>query len=236
MHACALAKELGIKRVVIPSLSGVLSAWGMLLSDLRRDYLQTQIVALSASDAAEQINDAFAALEEQAYQEYEAENIDRSRIRFMRYGRLRYQNQEHSTEIDLPGGEITPASMHDIIEHFHTNYEREYTYRLDAPVEFVTYHLIAFAEVDKLKPQKLPLNENSIDDAVKGRREVDFLSDDVHLATVFSGDALAPGMRFSGPAIIEEAEATVVISPDVKCQVDEYGNYQLLMAQGGSNG
>ena len=51
---------------------------------------------------------------------------------------------------------ITPDQIDDILEHFHTNYEREYTYRLDAPVELVTYHLIAMAEVDKLKPEKLP--------------------------------------------------------------------------------
>jgi N-methylhydantoinase A len=235
MHACALAKELGIKKVVVPNLSGVFSAWGMLLSDLRRDYLQTQIVELTTPDAARQINDAFSAIEEQACQEYETEHIDRSRIRFMRYGRLRYQNQEHSTEIDLPGGEITSALMDNIIEHFHTNYEREYTYRLDAPVEFVTYHLVAYAEVDKLKPQKQRMSKKPVEHAVKGRREVDYLSDGVHVATVYRGDALAPGMRFSGPAIIEEVEATVVIPPDVTCQVDAYGNYQILMTQGENN-
>ena len=73
MHACALAKELGIKKVIIPSLSGVFSAWGMLLSDLRRDYLQTQIVELSDPDAADQIDQALTRLEEQAIQEYAAE-------------------------------------------------------------------------------------------------------------------------------------------------------------------
>ncbi len=55
----------------------------MLLSDLRRDYLLTQIVDLSDPDAAQQLADTFAALEEQAYQEYEAENIDRSRVQFL---------------------------------------------------------------------------------------------------------------------------------------------------------
>ncbi len=236
LHACALAKELGIKKVVIPNQSGVFSAWGMLLSDLRRDYLQTRIVELSAPKTAEQLNDTFAALEEAAYQEYEAENIARSRVRFFRYGRLRYQNQEHSTEIDLPGGTITASQMDDILEHFHTNYEREYTYRLDAPVELVTYHLIAMAEVDKLKPKKLPKSESTVEDAVKGHREVDYLEAGIHQATLYNGDALTPRMSFAGPAIIEEAETTVVIPPDMLCHVDEYGNYQILTAsQGGTH-
>jgi N-methylhydantoinase A len=235
MHACALARELGIKKVVIPNLSGVFSAWGMLLSDLRRDYLQTRIVELTEPERAEQLNDTFAALEETAYQEYEAENIDRSRVRFLRYGRFRYQNQEHSTEIDLAGGTISPDQMADILEHFHTNYEREYTYRLDAPVELVTYHLIALAEVDKLKPEKQPTDNGQAEEAVKGQREVDFLGAGIHQATLYDGNALAPGMNFAGPAIIEEAEATVVIPPDMPCHIDEYGNYQILTAQGGTH-
>jgi N-methylhydantoinase A len=230
MHAYALAKELGIKKVVIPHLSGVFSAWGMLLSDLRRDYLQTRIVELSSPKTAAQLNDTFAALEEAAYQEYEAENITRSRVHFLRYGRFRYQNQEHSTEIDLPNGIITADQMDDILEHFHANYEREYTYRLDAPVELVTYHLIAVAEVDKLKPQKLSKSKSKVDDAVKGYRDVDYLEAGIHQATLYDGPALASGMSFVGPAIIEEAEATVVIPPDLPCHVDEYGNYQILTA------
>ncbi|MFN8455199.1 MAG: hydantoinase/oxoprolinase family protein [Anaerolineae bacterium] len=230
MHACALAKELSIKKVVIPHLSGVFSAWGMLLSDLRRDYLQTRIVELTSPETATQINDAFAALEEAAYREYEAENIARSRVRFLRYGRFRYQNQEHSTEIDLPNEAITPNRMAAILEHFHTNYEREYTYRLDAPVELVTYHLIALAEVDKLEPHKLPQGKGKVEDAIKGYREVDYLEAGLHRATLYDGHLLAPGMSFTGPAIIEEAEATTVIPPGMPCHVDEYGNYQILTA------
>jgi N-methylhydantoinase A len=235
MHACALAKELGIKKVVIPNMSGVFSAWGMLLSDLRRDYLQTHIVELTTPEAASQLSHTFAQLEETAYQEYEAENINRSRVRFLRYGRFRYQNQEHSTEIDLPGGDITPDKMGHIVEHFHANYEREYTYRLNAPLELVTYHLIALAEVDKLKPEKLPPGAGTAADAIKGMREVDYLEAGLHQATLYNGSALAPGISFTGPAIIEEAEATVVIPPGMPCHVDEYGNYQILTAQGGSH-
>jgi N-methylhydantoinase A len=228
MHACALAKELSIKKVIIPNLSGVFSAWGMLLSDLRRDYLQTRIVELSTPETANQLDDTFAALEEAAYQEYEAENIARSRVRFLRYGRFRYQNQEHSTEIDLPGGAITADRMAGILEHFHTNYEREYTYRLDAPVELVTYHLIALAEVDKLTPHPLPKGRGKVEVAIKGYREVDYLEAGLQRATLYNGHLLAPGMSFTGPAIIEEAEATVVIPPGMPCHVDEYGNYQII--------
>ncbi len=231
MHACALARELGIKKVVIPRLSGVFSAWGMLLSDLRRDYLQTQIVELSGVVGAAQINTALSMLEEQAIQEYAAENIDRSRVHFIRYGRCRYQNQEHSVEIALPGGIITAEQIEAIREHFASEYEREYTYRLTAPAELVCYHLIAIAEVDKLKPEKHPKTGRKLLDALKGRREVDFVESGIHQATIYNGDRLEPSMSFTGPAIIEEADTTIVIPPDLPCFMDDFGNYCIQTAK-----
>ncbi len=231
MHACALAKELGIKKVVIPRLSGVFSAWGMLLSDLRRDYLQTQIVELNGVEGASQINTALSMLEEQAIQEFAAENIDRSRVHFIRYGRCRYQNQEHSVEITLPNGIITTNQIEAIREQFDSEYEREYTYRLPAPAELVGYHLIAIAEVDKLKPEKHPKTGRKLLDAIKGEREVDFVESGIHQATIYDGDALEPGMSFTGPAIIEEADTTVVIPPDLPCSMDDYDNYCIQSAK-----
>jgi N-methylhydantoinase A len=231
MHACALARDLGIKKVVIPRLSGVFSAWGMLLSDLRRDYLQTHIVELSGLEAAAQINTALSMLEEQAIQEFASENIDRSRVHFIRHGRCRYQNQEHSVEITLPNGIITANQIEAIREHFDSEYEREYTYRLPAPAELVGYHLIAIAEVDKLKPRKHLKTGRKLLDAIKGKREVDFVESGIHQATIYEGDALEPGMSFTGPAIIEEADTTVVIPPDLPCYLDDYGNYCIQSAK-----
>jgi N-methylhydantoinase A len=230
MHACALAKELGVKKAVIPSLSGVFSAWGMLLSDLRRDYLQTQIVELSGPQASAQINQALTMLEEQAIQEFAAENIERSRMHFLRYGRCRYQNQEHFVEIALPDGAITSAQIDTIVENFRTNYEREYTYRLDAPAELVCYHLVAIAEVDKLKPEVHPRTGRKVEAAVKGKREVDFVEAGIHQATIYNSDALEPGMSFVGPAIIEESGTTVVLPPGLPCHIDDYGNYCIQTA------
>ena len=232
MHACALARELSIKKVVIPKQSSVFSAWGMLLSDLRRDYLLTCIVDLSAEGAAAQLDGELRGLEEKALQEFAAEDIDCSRVRFLRYGRCRYQNQEHSVEIVLPDGEITAEQLAAIRERFDTDYEREYTYRLEAPVELVSYHLVALAEVDKLEPEKLPVTGRKLEDAIKGQREVDYVEAGVHTATIYDGDGLEPGMSFAGPAIIEEYGATTVIPPGLPCHVDDYGNYHILEVGG----
>jgi N-methylhydantoinase A len=231
MHACALARELNIKKVVIPKQSSVFSAWGMLLSDLRRDYLQTQIVDLTAEGAAAQLDEELRQLEEKALREYAAENIDPARVHFLRYGRCRYQNQEHSVEIVLPDGEITAGQIEAIRKRFDTDYEREYTYTLAAPVELVVYHLVAIAAVDKLKPEKLPTTGRKLEDAVKAERKVDYAEAGIHRATIYNGDALEPGMSFVGPAIIEESGATTVIPPGLPCRVDDYGDYHIHTTQ-----
>jgi len=136
-------------------------------------------------------------------------------------------------EIILPGGEIAAAQIDAIRERFDTDYEREYTYRLTAPVELVAYHLVAIAAVDKLKPEVLPGAgpEADVSQAVKEKREVDYVEAGIQQATILDGDALAPGMHFAGPAIIEEAGATTVIPPGLPCHVDDYGNYHIQTAQ-----
>lgn len=230
MHATSLARDLGIKKVVIPNLSGVFSAWGMLLSDLRRDYLKTQIVEFNSENAARQINDELNKMQAQALKEYESENIDASKVHFQRYGRCRYQNQEHSVEIMLPDGEINKKQLDVIVETFHSGYQKEYTYRLEAPAEMVTYHVVAIAEVDKLKPQKKAQTGRKLASAVKGTRDVDYIEAGILPATIYNGDFLEPGMKFTGPAIIEEAGTTIVIHPDMPCSVDDYGNYLIQTA------
>ncbi len=68
-------------------------------------------------------------------------------------------------------------------------------------------------------------------DAIKGKRDVDFVESDIHQATVYDGDSLEPGMSFTGPAIIEEADTTVVIPPDLPCFMDDFGNYCIQTAK-----
>jgi N-methylhydantoinase A len=227
MHACALAEELGIKEAVIPKQSAVFSAWGMLMSDLRRDYIQTQIVELSKDNTAELLNSALDHLKKTALDKFSEESIESSRIRFEPFGRFRYQNQEHWVEVSLPEGAISQNQIDDISENFHINYEREYTYRLDAPVELVSFHMVAIAEVGKLIPEKLPITGRKIDEVIKGNREVDFTEQGLHDSMILNGDLLEPGMNFTGPAVIEEPGTTIVIPPGMPSHVDDYGNIHI---------
>jgi N-methylhydantoinase A len=223
MHAVALASELGIGRVVIPRAADVFSAWGMLMSDLRRDYFVTRLLTLHA-DNAPRIDALLREIEAGAAGQFEREGIERAGLRFLRYGKLRYENQEHGVEVLLPEGVVDAGAVEEIADLFHRSYEREYTYRLDAPVEFVGAHVVALAEVGKLAPAPLPRSGRQLGDARKGRRNVDYATEGVHEADVYVGELLEPGMEFEGPAIVESRSSTVVVHPGNDLAVDDYGN------------
>jgi N-methylhydantoinase A len=159
--------------------------------------------------------------------QFERERIEAGRIRFLRYGKLRYENQEHSVEVLLPEGVVDADAAAEIEGLFHRTYEREYTYRLDAPVEFVGAHVVAIAEVGKLEPKALPRSGRTLGDALKGRRSVDYATEGVHEAEIYVGEMLEPGMGFDGPAIVESRNSTVVVHPGNELAVDDYGNVRI---------
>jgi N-methylhydantoinase A len=223
MHAVALAAELGIRKVVIPRAADVFSAWGMLMSDLRRDYFVTRLTSMNAENAA-RIDELLAETTRTALDQFAREGIAPEQIRFVRFGNLRYENQEHSVEVQLPDGPVDEAAVAAIADTFHGSYEREYTYRLDAPIEFVGAHVVAIGEVGKLSPAPLPVTGRPVGDALKGRRPVDYATEGVHDADIYTGELLEPGMSFSGPAIVETSGSTIVIHPGNEVSVDDYGN------------
>jgi N-methylhydantoinase A len=228
MHAVALAQELGVKKVVIPAGASVFSAWGMMMSDLRRDYFVTNLADLSG-DSADSIEALFAETEDRARDQYAAEGIDRAKAKFLRFAKFRYQNQEHTTEVLLEDGPVTAERIAAIEASFHETYEREYTYRLDAPVELVGIHLVASAEVGKLTMKSEEPTGNPASDALKGKRDVDYALEGVHQADIYDGTKLESGMTFAGPAVVEDPGTTIVIHPGNQVAVDGYRNIRITI-------
>lgn len=225
MHGVALGQELQVKKVVVPAAASVFSAWGMMMSDLRRDYFVTHLADLDEG-AGVNIEDVFAQSEAQARATFTTEGVDQSQLTFLRYGKFRYQNQEHTTEV-LIEGEITDGRLNQIAEDFRATYEREYTYRLEAPVEMVGIHLVARAEVGKLEMIAALLGDTDATPALKGTRDVDYALEGTHTADIYDGEKLNPGMEFSGPAIVEDSGATIVVHPGNRVSIDPYRNIHI---------
>jgi N-methylhydantoinase A len=231
MHAVALAVELGMTKVVVPRAADVFSAWGMLMTDLRRDSYVTRLAPLAAERAGD-VDGWVREVEAQAVAQFAGEGIEADRVQLARFARLRYENQEHSVEVPLPDGSIDAAAVEAVAGAFHAAYEREYTYRLDAPVELVGIHVVASADVGKLAPAQLPVTGADVASARKAVREVDFELAGTHAADVYDGAALEPGMAFTGPAIVETSGTTVVVRPGDRVRVDEYGNLHIELGTG----
>ena len=231
MHGSALARELGVTHVVIPEGASVFSAWGMMMSDLRRDYFVTRLTDFLPAHA-----DAIASLvdevETTALAQFAVEGIAADAVSFLRYGKFRYQNQEHSVEVLLPLGRIDAATVDAITDDYHSAYEREYTYRLRAPVELVGVHLVASSEVGKLAPAEKPVTGRSLAEALKPSRLVDFALEGEHETAIYDHGLLEPGMRIAGPAVIEEAGTTMVIHPGDGAEMDGFGNIHIRVKEG----
>jgi len=227
MHAVALGQELQVKKVIVPAAASVFSAWGMMMSDLRRDYFVTQLVDLNEG-AGVTIERVFAQAETKAMATFTDEGVDSDAVTFLRYGKFRYQNQEHTTEVLLEGA-VTDAALEGIAEDFRSAYEREYTYRLEAPVEMVGIHLVARAEVGKLEMIPAPLGDVDPSGAIKGKRMVDYALEGKREATIYDGEKLNPGMSFVGPAVVEDPGTTIVIHPGNGVSVDAFRNVHITL-------
>ncbi|MDE0390015.1 MAG: hydantoinase/oxoprolinase family protein, partial [Rhodospirillales bacterium] len=210
----------------VPADASVFSAWGMMMSDLRRDDVLTLLLDLTPENAAA-IEGAFAGTEERARSRFAAEGIAASAVRLARLGKFRYQNQEHTTEVPLDAGPITADGVVVIEAAFHETYEREYTYRLDAPVEMVGLHVVATVDIGKLSMTTRQATGRALEDAQKGTRRVDYALEGVQEAAIYDGERLEPGMAFDGPAIVEDPGTTVVIHPGNRAEMDGYGNIRI---------
>lgn len=226
MHAAALAEELGVRKVVVPAAAAVFSAWGMMMSDLRRDYFVTRLTDF-VPGAARGIEALFQETETRARDQFAAEGVVSNQVKFVRYGKFRYQNQEHTTEVLLESGAVTDQRLANIEAAFHAAYQREYDYQLEAPVEMVGIHLVASAEVGKLTMTKRSSSAATTDVALKSVRKVDFADKGIHDTAIYDGTRLEPGMRFEGPAIVEDPGTTVVVHPGNRVEIDDYGNIHI---------
>jgi N-methylhydantoinase A len=227
MHASALAAELSIRRVIVPGQAVVFSAWGMLMSDLRRDFFKTYICDV-ATENCSQLNAELGNMAAEAAEAFAEDNLVASDLTLTAFARLRYRNQDHSVEVPLPRVNLAPEDFDPLLAVFARQYRQEYSYVLNAPVEVVGLHLIAQADIGKAAMPPLAASGRRLEGAIKQTRPVDFDVEGIHQATIYNGDLLEPGMRFDGPAIIELSWTTVVVHPHDRIEIDNYGNVNLL--------
>jgi N-methylhydantoinase A len=221
MHGAALGRELGVKEVIVPLHPGLFSAWGMVATEPRRDFVRTALRRAEEIDGAT-IRGLFGDLkaEAEAYFRHDAQ-LDAAAIRYDASIDFRYLGQEHTVTVPVDPERSTVPSL---LADFHEAHERTYTFRLDdTPVEFVTYRLSAIADVPRAKFRPLAPDGRAVDAALKGRRPVDFGEDGRHEARVFERELLPPGAALDGPLVVEEPTSTTLVHPGQRLTVDAFG-------------
>lgn len=224
MHAAALAKELQIKKVLIPVATAVFSAWGMLMTDLRHDLIQTNI-RRTDEVSIEELDGIWDEMERQAVEYFQREKMDAGDMVFTRYADMRYLGQEHTVKVPVPAGKVDASVIRDVEQRFHSLHEHNYTFRLDdSLIEFVNFHLTTFGTVKKPEFGRLENRNSDLSAAIKGYRDVDFDEEGWQRSTIYERGLLGGGAVFAGPAVIEEPASSTVIFPGQKVTVDDYGN------------
>ncbi|AUX10036.1 N-methylhydantoinase A [Halalkaliarchaeum desulfuricum] len=220
LHAASLAAELDVPRVIVPRTAGVLSALGLLVTDLLQDFSTSMVRRLPEADPS---------AIEAVLQEFEREGRERlsgavpdDKIAIERSLDLRYVGQSFELTVPLPDGDLTADTLATVEEQFHETHGRRYGHASpEEPVELVTVRSRARGLIEP--PEIAPSTAGGrVDDAIREERSVTFDSDP-HETRIYDRSRFPPEAEFKGPAIVEGSESTVVVRPEQTATVDEYG-------------
>ncbi len=225
LHACELAKEIGMRKVVIPLYPGALSAFGLVTSDIRHDYVQT-IAKPAASVEPGDLTRAYAAMEEKARAQLREEKIPESEIEIQWTADLRYAGQAY--ELNVPVSRSSKLTRKDIdatVAHFHALHQKVYEYSsTDEPVDVINVRLIGGGQVPDVKLPRRKRGSASPRGALKGKRPVYYAGRGYVNVPVYERDLLQPGNVVKGPCMIEEVISSTVVIPGAMAKVDVWGN------------
>lgn len=218
LHAVLVARELQIKRVIVPNAPGHFSAFGMLVADLRRDFVRTVFTRLADAPF-----DAFSALLQEAEAAGRADMKDCALS--LRYGAdMRYIGQEHAVTVDFRSDLIRARDAAGIKAAFDAAHEERYGYASpDEGAEIVSLRLSIIGEL--AKPALSRIQRGALPRA--DERAVYFTGAGFHPTKVFSRASLRAGNRIEGPALVEEYGSTTVVPPDASLGVDDHGNLHI---------
>src|SRR5262245_42771194 len=224
LHACRLAELLDIPTVIIPPRPGVLSTWGLLDTDIRTTFSRTAGPAArrAASDAGDvkEVEAAWAELEAQARAWLDGEEVPRERQRLERSADLRYEHQSFELTCPLGEGPVTRERLQALVETFHREHRRLYTYDLpSAVVELVNLRVTAIGQLPQRARPAATASGADARSARVGERAVYFTGGGRTPTACYARAKLTAGMAFTGPALIDQEDATTLVAPGFHAHV-----------------
>jgi N-methylhydantoinase A len=223
LHALAIARELAVPRVIIPPMPAHFSAFGMLLADLKHDYVQTYVRELTEISGA-QLADAFAGLETSAIETLTEEGTEPGRIVLRRFLDMRYRGQEYTLPVPVTEDLRTLKDFSVVRARFDQLHQEHYGH--SAPHEPTMMVNLRLSAIGKLEDRlALASSYHDGDAGERGKRQVLFDNErQAILCPIFLRSGLKAGDRLDGPAVIEEMGATILVYPGDKMHVNEFGH------------
>lgn len=227
MHACELAEQMHIPRVLIPPYPGILSALGVAIADIVKDYSRT-VMLQGGEISRERLEAAFGDMERRALEELQAEGLPLRGLLLKRALDVRYVGQAYELTVDYPGRRRDLPSA--IARAFHRAHRMRFGYSDPSePVEVVNLRLKVVAPVEKpLQEGEEPAGE-SPRDALLGEAPVVFDGREVP-TRLYLRERLRCGNQVEGPSLVLQMDSTTVIPPGWVAVVDPYRNLVLVPA------
>ncbi|MGH6767945.1 MAG: hydantoinase/oxoprolinase family protein [Xanthobacteraceae bacterium] len=224
LHAVAVAREIGIRKVIVPVAPGVFSAFGMLFSDLRYDFVRTWLTRLDEAPF-ERIEKVYRELERQGRKAIAGTAIKPKEIVVKRAADMRYVGQEHAVTVDLPARVFAQRDRKAVKRMFDEMHALRYGTSAPAEGAEIVSLRVTVAGIMAKPPLKRIARGRAAPPAGAhtGKRGA-FLDGRFRDAPTYRRAVLLAGNRIKGPALIEEHASTTVLMPGDACEVDAYGN------------
>lgn len=226
LHACSVARELGMKHVIIPQNPGALCAVGLVNTDLMYDFSKTEM-QLSTKVKLDVLDEDYRMLKAEAESRLTADHMPEDKIVIQRVADCRYEGQGYEMRVPVIGGKVTEETIEKMKESFHQLHKKQFgrSFRKVA-VEIVNIRVIGTGSIEDLEAVKIPQGTGDISAAQIGEREVTFKVGDhpEHFATkVYDRSRFRAGDTIPGPAVINQMDTTIVIEPGCTGHVNDYG-------------
>ncbi|MES2189496.1 MAG: hydantoinase/oxoprolinase family protein [Pseudomonadota bacterium] len=230
LHASAIARELGIRNVLIPFAPGYFSAYGMLFSDLRYDYVRSVFRKLE-DVSFEDIEAIYAGMEAEGMKAIAGSAVTPEEVVIERAADMRYVGQEHAVTVDLPTEFFKSQDRAAIKNHFDELHAVRYgTSAPKEPADLVSLRVTVLGRMRKPPRQAVAEgSEQPAADALRAHKKVYFRSSGFVSTPIYKRPALRSGNRITGPALVEEHASTTVVQPGDTVLVDAFGNLQITV-------
>jgi N-methylhydantoinase A len=223
VHAGRIARELGMAGMIVPLYPGVYSAIGLIMSDVKHDYIQSRMTPLTALTPGS-VNAMFARLQSSAVDELHADGFEQGQIRIQRALDMRYAGQGYEITMPCADEPLRDGGLDALRRQFDAQHKSMFGHNApEEPVEIVSYRVRGIGLVPPVEMPKFSPSGATLADALRETRRVRMDGSDVD-CPVYQREKLDVGLNLMGPAILDQFDCTTVIYPGQTARVDAYKN------------